>query len=116
VPPARVAVLDGEHDAVRNVRLLRQQDVAAVDHDAAVGAAFVGKSQHETARRVIPAPGSVDEATSQRGLGYVILSAQGTFDTTRVFAAVFMLALLGIVLYAGLAWAQRRATPWRRTC
>lgn len=51
---------------------------------------------------------------SQRGLGYVILSAQGTFDTTRVFAAVFMLALLGIVLYASLAWAERRATPWRR--
>ena len=50
---------------------------------------------------------------SQRGLGYVILSAQGTFDTTRVFAAVFMLALLGIVLYGGLAWAERRATPWR---
>lgn len=52
---------------------------------------------------------------SQRGLGYVILSAQGTFDTTRVFAAVFMLALLGIVLYACLAWAERRATPWRQT-
>lgn len=50
---------------------------------------------------------------SQRGLGYVILSAQGTFDTTRVFAAVFMLALLGIGLYGGLAWAERRATPWR---
>ena len=51
---------------------------------------------------------------SQRGLGYVILSAQGTFDTTRVFAAVFVLALLGIVLYGGLAWAERRATPWRK--
>ncbi len=51
---------------------------------------------------------------SQRGLGYIILSAQGTFDTTRVFAAVFMLALLGIVLYGALAWAERRATPWRR--
>jgi NitT/TauT family transport system permease protein len=51
---------------------------------------------------------------SQRGLGYVILSAQGTFDTARVFAAVFMLAFLGIVLYGALAWAERRATPWRR--
>lgn len=51
---------------------------------------------------------------SQRGLGYVILSAQGTFDTTRVFAAVFVLAVLGIVLYGGLAWAERRATPWRK--
>lgn len=50
---------------------------------------------------------------SQRGLGYVILSAQGTFDTTRVFAAVMLLAVLGLVLYGGLAWAERKATPWR---
>lgn len=50
---------------------------------------------------------------SQRGLGYVILSAQGTFDTTRVFAAVLLLAVLGLVLYGALAWAERRATPWR---
>jgi NitT/TauT family transport system permease protein len=50
---------------------------------------------------------------SQRGLGYVILSAQGTFDTTRVFAAVLLLALLGLVLYGALAWAERKATPWR---
>lgn len=51
---------------------------------------------------------------SQRGLGYVILSAQGTFDTPRVFAAVFVLALLGLALYGGLAWLERRATPWRK--
>jgi NitT/TauT family transport system permease protein len=50
---------------------------------------------------------------SQRGLGYVILSAQGTFDTTRVFAAVLLLAVLGLVLYGALAWAERKATPWR---
>jgi NitT/TauT family transport system permease protein len=50
---------------------------------------------------------------SQRGLGYVILSAQGTFDTTRVFAAVVLLAILGMVLYGTLAWAERKATPWR---
>ena len=52
---------------------------------------------------------------SQRGLGYVILSSQGTFDTTRVFAAVLLLALLGLVLYGALAWAERKATPWRVT-
>jgi NitT/TauT family transport system permease protein len=52
--------------------------------------------------------------SSQRGLGYVILSAQGTFDTPRVFAAMFLLALMGIVLFGLLAWAEKRATPWRR--
>lgn len=50
---------------------------------------------------------------SQRGLGYVIMSAQGMFDTVRVFAALFILALLGMLLYGALVWFERRATPWR---
>jgi NitT/TauT family transport system permease protein len=53
--------------------------------------------------------------SSQRGLGYVILSAQGTFDTPRVFAAIFMLVIMGIVLFGLLAWMEKRATPWRRS-
>jgi NitT/TauT family transport system permease protein len=52
--------------------------------------------------------------SSQRGLGYVILSAQGTFDTPRVFAAIFVLVAMGIGLFGLLAWLEKRATPWRR--
>jgi NitT/TauT family transport system permease protein len=51
--------------------------------------------------------------SSQRGLGYVIMSAQGTFDTPRVFAALFILALMGMLLYGALVWFERHATPWR---
>lgn len=51
---------------------------------------------------------------SQRGLGYVILSAQGTFDTPRVFAAIVVLVIMGIALFGLLAWLERAATPWRR--
>lgn len=51
---------------------------------------------------------------SQRGLGYVILSAQGTFDTPRVFAAIIVLVIMGIALFGLLAWLERAATPWRR--
>jgi len=51
--------------------------------------------------------------SSQRGLGYVIMSAQGTFDTVRVFAALFLLALIGLLLYGALVWAERVLTPWR---
>lgn len=51
--------------------------------------------------------------SSQRGLGYVIMSAQGTFDTVRVFAALFLLALIGLVLYGALVLLERRAMPWR---
>ncbi|HBT34412.1 MAG TPA: ABC transporter permease [Pusillimonas sp.] len=52
--------------------------------------------------------------SSQRGLGYVIMSAQGVFDTVRVFAALFILAAMGVVLYGALVWLERRATPWRQ--
>jgi NitT/TauT family transport system permease protein len=50
---------------------------------------------------------------SQRGLGYVILSAQGTFDTVRVFAAIGLLSLMGIVLYAAVGWVEWRFSRWR---
>ncbi len=51
--------------------------------------------------------------SSQRGLGYVIMSAQGNFDTVRVFAALFILAFMGLALYGALVWLERRAMPWR---
>jgi NitT/TauT family transport system permease protein len=51
--------------------------------------------------------------SSQRGLGYVIMSAQGTFDTVRVFAALFLLAVIGLLLYGALVLLERKAMPWR---
>lgn len=49
---------------------------------------------------------------SSRGLGYVILSAQGTFDTPRVFAAILVLAVAGIVLFWLMGLLERRLLPW----
>lgn len=50
--------------------------------------------------------------SAQRGLGYVILSAQGMFDTPRVFAAIFVLAAVGMILFALLARVERLLIPW----
>jgi NitT/TauT family transport system permease protein len=50
--------------------------------------------------------------SSQHGLGYVILSAQGMFDTTRVFAAITILAVMGVVLMEAIQIAERLALPW----
>jgi NitT/TauT family transport system permease protein len=50
--------------------------------------------------------------SSQRGLGYVILSAQGMFDTPRVFAAIAILAVLGVALVGAVSLAERLALPW----
>ncbi|MDB5592099.1 ABC transporter permease [Enterovirga sp.] len=51
--------------------------------------------------------------SSGRGLGYVILTAQGQFDTARVFAAIAILGVLGVVLIGALDVVERYALPWR---
>ncbi|WP_315837806.1 ABC transporter permease [Bradyrhizobium prioriisuperbiae] len=53
--------------------------------------------------------------SSQRGLGYVILSAQGMFDTPRVFAAITLLAVLGVLLMEAVSLAERLALPWHHS-
>lgn len=50
---------------------------------------------------------------SQRGLGYIIMMAQGNFDTPRVFAALVILGAMGMVLFALLEAIERRLTSWR---
>jgi len=52
--------------------------------------------------------------SSQSGLGHVILSAQGNFDTARVFAALLLLGAIGLALIAALGAVERWAMPWRR--
>lgn len=55
---------------------------------------------------------------ADRGLGYVIMTAQGNFNTPRIFAAVTILAVMGIVLFFAVELAERRLLPWhvsRRT-
>lgn len=46
------------------------------------------------------------------GLGTVILVAQGQFDTTRVFAALVLLGLMGTVLFRAVEALERLAIPW----
>ena len=46
------------------------------------------------------------------GLGTVILVAQGQFDTTRVFAALVLLAVMGTVLFQVVELAERLLIPW----
>jgi NitT/TauT family transport system permease protein len=50
--------------------------------------------------------------SSNRGLGYVILSAQGMFDTPRVFAAILLLAVESVLLFYAIVWIERLVLPW----
>jgi len=49
---------------------------------------------------------------SQAGLGYVILAAEGSFETTRVFAAIFLLGVLGTILFFAVELLERIVCPW----
>lgn len=49
---------------------------------------------------------------SQAGLGYVILAAQGSFQTSRVFAAIVLLGILGTILFYIVEITERFVCPW----
>jgi len=49
---------------------------------------------------------------SNVGLGYVILTAQGMMQTTRVFAAVVLLGVLGTLLFYAVSLVEHFAIPW----
>lgn len=49
---------------------------------------------------------------ANKGLGFVILQAQGTYQTPLVFAAIAVLSVLGVILFNAIDWAERLALPW----
>jgi ABC-type nitrate/sulfonate/bicarbonate transport system permease component len=51
---------------------------------------------------------------SSSGLGYLILQADAQVETPVVFAAVVLLSVLGIALFALVATVERLALPWYR--
>jgi ABC-type nitrate/sulfonate/bicarbonate transport system permease component len=51
---------------------------------------------------------------SDKGIGVYILQANSRLQTDRVYAAIFVLSLIGIAAYLLVAIAEWFATPWRR--
>jgi NitT/TauT family transport system permease protein len=52
---------------------------------------------------------------AQQGLGFAVLSAQGMFRTDRVFAAVFLLAVIGTLLFYTMEFLERKLIPWHES-
>jgi NitT/TauT family transport system permease protein len=51
---------------------------------------------------------------ANKGLGFQLLQATGTMDTTLVFAILFLLTMIGLALNAVVEVAEYLMTPWRR--
>lgn len=52
---------------------------------------------------------------SDRGLGYLILLASGQLQTALMFAALFVLVIIGITSFALVQSAERLVMPWHRS-
>lgn len=50
---------------------------------------------------------------SSKGLGYVILQANGNVDTPMLFAGLILMSVLGVVLFALTELAERLLLPWQ---
>ena len=51
--------------------------------------------------------------SSNKGLGFLIISAQVQLDTTLAFAAATLLVFVGLILYVALEVLERFLVPWR---
>ena len=49
---------------------------------------------------------------ADRGLGYAIMVAQGSFDTVQIFASIALLGVMGMVLFFFVEWIERLVLPW----
>ena len=49
---------------------------------------------------------------SDRGLGYLLLQANGDLNTALLFAALLVLSTIGLVLYGLVALAEKLLIPW----
>jgi NitT/TauT family transport system permease protein len=50
---------------------------------------------------------------SDRGLGFLINVGRGQYDTALVFAAIFTLILMALLLYGAVILTERRLLHWQ---
>ena len=117
--PVIVAGVDGlgatDPDLVRAARGLGASDGWAWRHvrvPAALPRLFTGLRM----AAVFVVSGAVvgELVASDRGLGALTRLSAGQFETSLTFAAVVLLALIGLGLFGLVALAERLALPWTR--
>jgi NitT/TauT family transport system permease protein len=86
-------------DILWNVGLPRTMPYFFASLKVAITLAFVGSVISET-------------VASNRGIGTMMMIASANFDVPLVFAGVFILAVLGVLLYAIFSLVEVRVTGW----
>ncbi len=86
-------------DILWNVGLPRTMPYLFASLKIAITLAFVGTVLSET-------------VAANRGIGNVMMIASGNFDVSLVFAGLFILAFLGVALYAVFSAIEMKVTGW----
>ncbi len=95
---------------MRSLQATRWQSLRLVEAPAALPAAFTGLK----VAAAVAVIGAVfaEWAGAESGLGRTLITANGQLATARAFAAVLLLFLLAIALYAACALLERRVVDW----
>ena len=88
-----------KRDILWNVGLPRTLPYLFASLKIAITLSFVGTVLAET-------------VASNKGIGTVMMIASGNFDVPMVFAGLFLLAAMGVALYAVSSLAEQRMTGW----
>jgi NitT/TauT family transport system permease protein len=88
-----------KRDILWNVGLPRTLPYLFASLKIAITLSFVGTVLAET-------------VASNKGIGTVMMIASGNFDVPMVFAGLFLLAAMGVALYAVSALVEQRMTGW----
>ena len=88
-----------KRDILWNVGLPRTLPYLFASLKIAITLSFVGTVLAET-------------VASNKGIGTVMMIASGNFDVPMVFAGLFLLAAMGVALYAASALVEQRMTGW----
>src|SRR5690606_15929511 len=88
-----------KRDVLWNVSLPRALPYLFASLKVAITLSFVGTVLSES-------------VAANRGIGNVMMIASGNFDVPLVFAGLFILAIMGVLLYAMSSFVERRMTGW----
>lgn len=84
---------------LRKVGIPRSMPYFFASLKVAITLAFIGSVVAET-------------VASDRGIGYLMISASARFDVPLVFAGLMVIAVMGVVMYEIFAFIERRVTFW----
>jgi NitT/TauT family transport system permease protein len=100
-------------DLARAMQGSRFQVFCAVNLPHALPAIFSGLKVSVTLAVVGAVVGEF--VGSNSGIGYVLQIANGNFDLPLMFAALFVLSMMGVILFALVDLAEKLMIPWHQS-